>query len=269
MQRAARGNGFEEKIRVASVPRRPATTGLALAWRELPEVLVRERPGTRASTPRLVPVGDEAGKIEFALHAPDGAQVASLKALVFAEGQEVALDELSAIGSSNSMRTSPYERPPMRLGDVAARVVVRGTTIDVTWVYGNAKLQVVSADGKDVLDLAVAAQRFLDGHLVNDLPARTPSVARVEVAPATPVAGDTIEVTLHLTPGQPVARWEVRATDRGPLEMRTEPVRAPDRIVCRVLARTAGNGDLQVTLFDPESLLTRTVTVPLHVQAAR
>ncbi|MCU0626083.1 MAG: hypothetical protein MUF21_06290, partial [Gemmatimonadaceae bacterium] len=66
----------------------------------------------------------------------------------------------------------------------------------------------------------------------------------------------------------PVARWEVRATDTGPLEMRTEPVRAADRIVCRVLARTAGNGDLQVTLFDPASLLTRMVVVPLRVRAA-
>jgi hypothetical protein len=268
MQGAVRGNGFDEKIGIAAVPRRPATTGLAVAWRELPEVLMRVRPGVRASTPRIVSVGDDAGMIEFALHAPDGTQVARFNAQVFTGGQTIALAQLSTVGDANSMMTSPYERPRLPLGDVAAGLVVRGAMDAVMWVYGNAWLQIVSPDGHDVLDLAVAAQRFLDGHLVNDLPARVPSVARVEVAPATPVAGDTIEVTLHLTSGQSAARWEMRATRRGPLALRGEPTRAGERIVVRVDAREEGSGEVMVTLFDPESLLTRTVTVPVRLRAA-
>jgi hypothetical protein len=268
MQGTVRGNGFGEKIGIAAVPRRPATTGLAVAWRELPEVLMRVRPGVRVSTPRIVSVGDDAGMIEFALHAPDGTQVARFNAQVFTGGQAIALAQLSTIGDANSMITSPYERPRLPLGDVAAGLVVRGAMDAVMWVYGNAWLQIVSPDGDDVLDLAVAAQRFLDGHLVNDLPTRIPSVARIEVAPQTPAAGDTIDVTLHLTPGQPAVRWEVQASRRGPLALRGEPVRAKDRIVVRVEAREAGSGEVMVTLFDPESLLTRTVAVPLRVRAA-
>jgi hypothetical protein len=230
---------FKALVGIDGLAGRDATDGVLADWRELTPILSEDLRGLRFLGYDASPLKSGIGEANWDWkRREDGISVEVYVCGTGAAGARARLIEKA----TNTTTVKSHMAPALeKVGELAVEHESHDGD-DILWVFRNVCVSVCKfGRGPKVISVARRIQSFLAAHLVSNLAARVPRIAKIEVSKNPIRVGDTFEVrvvlpsdlrlrdhTIEIRPASwpmldPIEYGETsvvfRATDPGPAEL--------------------------------------------------
>ena len=254
---------FKRQVGFDDLPGSDEPDGVRADWHRLPAVLAEEVKGLRLDWESMNSFRTGIGSAQWTWRRRE--RQLHVEVFVSGTGPGGARQRLLEIATDTTTVESHMVLATEPLGDLSIEHFAR-TGREMVWVFRNVCVVVENdGNGPNVLSVSRRIQAFMEAHLVRNLAAHVPRIARIDLSPDSVRSGDVFSVTLHLDRG-------VRA-DQLAIEFRQvswpllDPIEYEDA-KAMFKAEDAGRAELEIIVLDRTTLLSPKAGVVIDVLPA-